>query len=298
MVGLYIPTENQSKVKERVVQCYQPFLTMPFNLRSKTIFLTYSQLSEDGARIFFADATNHYKFIVSTLGNPTQYRLSRERHQDGGLHAHAYVAFASAVRIQSQHRLDFGLSHPNIQSVRTGHKTTWDYVGKDGDIIYEQGGPPEEPRAAKTREHAIWSEIVGQPTEESFYNACRELAPKYFALYQQQLERYAAKYYSPEPEPYISPTYTDLSDERCGEWLEQAKIGIDGITHRRRSLILWGPSRTGKTVWARSLGESCPSLRGYPLAYRRTRFARGDPTPVVRGRVLPYNILVAPIIMC
>ena len=65
-------------------------------------------------------------------------------HQDGGHHFHAYLAFESAVRIRSASRLDFGQHHPNIQSVRTGHRRTWDYVGKDGDIVYEIGDPPDQ----------------------------------------------------------------------------------------------------------------------------------------------------------
>ena len=42
--------------------------------------------------------------------------------------------------------------------------------------------------------------------------------------------------------------------ERIAEWKSQATIGDNGGGHRRRSLILWGPTRTGKTVRARSLG--------------------------------------------
>ena len=52
--------------------------------------------------------------------------------------------FRGAVRIRSASRLDFGQHHPNIQSVRTGHRRTWDYVGKDGDIVYEIGDPPDQ----------------------------------------------------------------------------------------------------------------------------------------------------------
>ena len=54
------------------------------------------------------------------------------------------TSVSSAVRIRSASRLDFGQHHPNIQSVRTGHRRTWDYVGKDGDIVYEIGDPPDQ----------------------------------------------------------------------------------------------------------------------------------------------------------
>ena len=117
---------------------------MTLNINSKTLFLTYSQVNQDGIDRFVSTPSDHFDFVSSSLGTPTRYRLARESHQDGGHHFHAYLGFESAVRIRSASRLDFGQHHPNIQSVRTGHRRTWDYVGKDGDIVYEIGDPPDQ----------------------------------------------------------------------------------------------------------------------------------------------------------
>lgn len=239
---------------------------MPLNINAKTIFLTYSQVNDDdGRNAFLSRASAHHEFIAETLRAPLCYRLGRESHQDGGCHFHVYVAFDSPVRIQSQSRLDFGGHHPNIQSVRTGHRRVWDYAGKADDIIAEFGEPPAIPQSAGAKEHDIWSAAVSAETEAEFYQTLREGAPKYFVTYHRALEYYAQKYYARAPEPYASPALVDLSRDRLESWTNQAAIGLNGSGHRRRSLILWGPTRTGKTVWARSLGESrsppAPPLR-------------------------------------
>ncbi|QIR82247.1 replication associated protein [Chicken genomovirus mg7_70] len=222
---------------------------MTLNINSKTLFLTYSQVNQHGIDRFVSSPSDHFDFVSSALGTPTRYRLARESHQDGGHHFHAYIGFESAVRIRSASRLDFGCHHPNIQSVRTGHRRTWDYVGKDGDIIYETGDPPDPVGGPSgDRGDTVWGEAVRAESEEEFYSILRNGAPRYYILYHRQLEQYAAKFYGVRPEPYRSPTFTDLTGPRIAEWKDQATIGFNGSGHRRRSLILWGPTRTGKTA--------------------------------------------------
>ena len=117
------------------------------------------------------------------------------------------------MRIRSASRLDFGQHHPNIQSVRTGHRRTWDYVGKDGDIVYEIGDPPDPiggPSGAAATLYGL--EAVRAESEEEFYSILRDGAPRYYILYHRQLEQYAAKFYGVRPQPYESPTFTDLTD--------------------------------------------------------------------------------------
>ena len=154
---------------------------MTLNINSKTLFLTYSQVNQDGIDRFVSTPSDHFDFVSSSLGTPTRYRLARESHQDGGHHFHAYLGFESAVRIRSASRLDFGQHHPNIQSVRTGHRRTWDYVGKDGDIVYEIGDPPDPIGGPSGgRGDSVWSEAVRAESEEEFYSILRDGAPRYY----------------------------------------------------------------------------------------------------------------------
>ena len=128
-----------------------------------------------------------------------------------GHHFHAYLGFESAVRIRSASRLDFGQHHPNIQSVRTGHRRTWDYVGKDGDIVYEIGDPPD-PIGGPSGGRGDWYGGGYAESEEEFYSILRDGAPRYYILYHRQLEQYAAKFYGVRPQPYESPTLRTLLD--------------------------------------------------------------------------------------
>ena len=55
-------------------------------------------------------------------------------------------------------------------------------------------------------------EAVRAESEEEFYSILRDGAPRYYILYHRQLEQYAAKFYGVRPQPYESPTFTDLTD--------------------------------------------------------------------------------------
>lgn len=251
---LYIPyrtAKGKTDVYNVKYVCLLPSPDM--NISTKTLFLTYSQLSDDGKLAFFDRTTSHLEFITTTLRTPSVYRLSRESHSDGGVHAHCFVAWEAPIRIRSERKLDFGGAHPNIQSVRSGHRRTWDYTGKDGDIIHECGDPPLPSGSPAKRDNSIWDAIVATTTQADFYAAVRSMAPRYYVLYQSALDQYAEKHY-PEPRPeYRGPSFDDHSNERLGEWVRHGALGSGSTGHRRRSLILWGPTRTGKTVWARSL---------------------------------------------
>ena len=62
---------------------------------------------------------------------------------------------------------------PNIQSVRTGHRRTWDYVGKDGDIVYEIGDPPDPiggPSGAAATLYGL--RLYAQNLKKNFIRSC------------------------------------------------------------------------------------------------------------------------------
>ena len=231
---------------------------MTLNINSKTLFLTYSQVNQDGIDRFVSTPSDHFDFVSSSLGTPTRYRLARESHQDGGTSFSRLPRFRERCAHSIGLRLDFGQHHPNISRFEQA--------------IVELGTTSERMVTSSTRSatrlinwwtsggrgDSVWSEAVRAESEEEFYSILRDGAPRYYILYHRQLEQYAAKFYGVRPQPYESPTFTDLTGPRIAEWKSQATIGDNGGGHRRRSLILWGPTRTGKTVWARSLGTLSP----------------------------------------
>lgn len=96
---------------------------MPFDLKTKTLFLTYSQ----------CEATHDelYEFLSSKLD--IQYAVvGRERHADEGRHLHAYVKLKQSRRFRNCKELDLGESHPNITSARN-NAASITYAKKDGD---------------------------------------------------------------------------------------------------------------------------------------------------------------------
>ena len=56
-----------------------------------------------------------------------------------------------------------------------------DYVGKDGDIVYEIGDPPDPIGGPSGgRGDSVWSEAVRAESEEEFYSILRDGAPRYY----------------------------------------------------------------------------------------------------------------------
>lgn len=77
-----------------------------------------------------------------------------------------------------------------------------------------------------------------------------EADPMSFVLRHKDLDYYAQKFYEVTKDPYVSK-YTDFPGVPAAiqAWVD----GDRGDDDRQKALVIWGPSRTGKTVYARSL---------------------------------------------
>nr|QXN75627.1 MAG: replication associated protein [Genomoviridae sp.] len=240
-----------------------------FVCQAKQILLTYSQTNDAFNEELRQRANAHYDFVAQALRPPVLYRLARERHNDGGLHFHCFIAWDAACPIRSQSRLDYNGSHPNIKPIRGNPKRAWEYTGKDGDIVFQHGELDDDLNDNRSTNDSVWSAAVRAETKDKFFEIVRECAPRYYVLYSAQLEYYAAKNYTDPKEDYTGPAFTDLSRDRFEQWRLQAGIGASP-TGRPKSLIIWGESRTGKTIWARSLGMLRSSL--IPILGRHSYF--------------------------
>lgn len=223
-----------------------------FRFRAKAALLTYSQVDHGTASSFLCPPNGHYNFIASSIGTPDYYRLGRERHEDGGTHFHVAVGWDSIKQKRNPRCFDYAGAHPNIEPVRRTPRKAWDYAGKDGDIIYESGNGPSESRAVSGGRDSIWSDALAAETKEDFLSHLRQHAPRDFVLYNEQLRNFADRHWKTPAPPYQSPDFETIGFDRVEGWFRQF---CDLSGGRRRSLILWGPTRTGKTVWARSLGR-------------------------------------------
>ena len=97
-----------------------------------------------------------------------------------------------------------------------------------------------------------YTEALQSSTREDFFSKVKEADPKNYVLYYENLEYFAEKHYAPKRGAYSAP-FTDfirvLLNMRA--WVEHELPNTD----RPKTLVIWGPSRTGKTSWARSLGS-------------------------------------------
>jgi hypothetical protein len=89
-------------------------------------------------------------------------------------------------------------------------------------------------------------------SREEFFGAVKKADPKNFVLMHEKLEYFADKHYTKPVEEY-TPSHTDFRSvpQQMKDWVVQQLP----LRDRPKTLVVWGPSRTGKTSWARSHGN-------------------------------------------
>lgn len=215
--------------------------------KSRFWFLTYPQINveiED-----FHEAFWHNKH----LGECCAFVIAREEHTNGGIHYHCLVAYSSAKRIRSPSAFDLRINgsnhHGNWQVVRDLRKT-YEYVTKDGVYI-------EDIEAIRSNimlsEAGLWTKCTEVSTKEEALELIKRNDPKTYLLNRFQLD-YGLERHFNKPVILAGPKYERHTFTSVPEALD--RWAWDNIgTERPKSLFIIGPTRTGKTSWARSLGK-------------------------------------------
>ncbi|AXB22626.1 replication associated protein [Alces alces faeces associated genomovirus MP111] len=204
---------------------------MPFSFNARYFLVTYSHVDElDPFAI-----VDHF----GSLG--AECIVARERYADLlGVHYHVFADFGRKFRSRRANVFDVGEFHPNISPSRGTPEAGFDYATKDGDIV---GGGLERPsRDGALSRSAKWAQIVNAESRDEFYRLCEELDPERLVCSFGQIQKFADWKFAVTPAPYATPDGV----------FDLANYGDLGES---KSLILYGPSRLGKTVWSRSLGE-------------------------------------------
>nr|QJB18650.1 MAG: replication-associated protein [Genomoviridae sp.] len=181
--------------------------------------------------------------------------VGRETHADGGIHLHAFVDFGKKFRSRDTRVFDVEGRHPNVSPSKGRPGEGWDYATKDGDIVAGGLGRPDGttvPRAG-----IDWDRAMSETTMDGFLQSCLDMDPQASLRMFTNLQSYCRWRYRPEKTPYTHPggvQFDPARVERLSDWVS-GNLGVHPVGERRKSLILWGPSRLGKTLWARSLGE-------------------------------------------
>ena len=221
-----------------------------FRVRAQRFLLTYSQLPED----FDRDGLGpHIKtclddeFLCITIG-------IEEHPNTGGYHAHCYVDTNRTFIINDPLFFDFDGVHPNIKPIRTTPHNARDYAIKDGEIIFDEGTPPELP-SSKLSADDKWTTIMAAGSKDEFFKAAVKAAPRDTALHFNALQSFADWKYRDNPDAYESCEMICHCEKypALTEWVQT------NLRHpspgRVKSLMMYGPSLLGKTLWARSLGK-------------------------------------------
>lgn len=210
-----------------------------YRLQARNIFLTYPQ----------ADGLTRQQLVDHLRGLlPVKHILvAQERHADEGIHYHCVVECTRKIDTRNARFFDLDGKHPNAQACRV-LKDTYEYAKKDDDEAidtFPNGYFVDKPK---------WFEIVsGSATAEQFLAAVRVSYPRDYALSYSRLVQFAAAEFRPPLVSYES-RYTDfILPQSVADWY--SANFIQPRPERPKSLCLIGPSRTGKTCWARSLGD-------------------------------------------
>ncbi|AAR98597.1 Rep protein [Tomato yellow leaf curl Thailand virus] len=245
-----------------------------FRINAKHYFLTYPHCS-----LTKEEALSQ----ISALSTPTNklfIRICRELHEDGSPHLHVLIQFEGKFKCQNNRFFDLTSPsrpthfHPNIQ----GAKSSTDvkaYMEKDGDVL-DHGVFQIDGRSARggcQSANDAYAEAINSGSKAAALNILKEKAPKDFVLQFHNLNSNLDRIFAPPIEVFVCPFLSSSFDqvpEELEEWVSENVSGAAARPWRPKSIVIEGDSRTGKTMWARSLGPHnylCGHLDLSPKAY-------------------------------
>lgn len=229
-------------------------------ISTKSYLLTYSQTSLTKAQL--------YAFLSS---RPDVERLivAEEKHQDGNLHLHAYVVY-NKQRDVNFHAFDIGGEHPNIGTHKVGmnpvqsHWNCWQYCCKEDKDPMIIGSPPPEPPpprpAKRSREGAQRGESAPKRMKkDDLIRAAIETVKRRDGsvkeAFEDLLERMPA--YALEKANVLRAELQRIRSDTLCPSLPPRPLSAFKYAPRLpdnwRVLFLSGPTKYGKTAYARAL---------------------------------------------
>nr|AGO02113.1 replication-associated protein [Tomato yellow leaf curl virus - Il] len=245
-----------------------------FKVNAKNYFLTYPNCS------LSKEEALSQLLAINTPTNKKFIRVAHELHEDGSPHLHVLIQFEGKYQCKNQRFFDLSSPsrsahfHPNIQAAKssTDVKT---YVEKDGDFI-DFGIFQIDSRSARGGQQSAndaYAEALNSGRKSEALNILKEKAPKDYILQFHNLSSNLDRIFQEPPAPYISPflssSFNQVPDE-LEVWVSENVMSSAARPWRPNSIIIEGDSRTGKTMWARSLGPHnylCGHLDLSPKVY-------------------------------
>ncbi|ADZ96661.1 C1 [Sweet potato leaf curl virus] len=245
-----------------------------FNIKAKNYFLTYPQCS------LSKEETLQQLLQLQTPTNKKYIKICRELHEDGQPHLHVLLQFEGNYQCTNQRFFDLvsptrsAHFHPNIQRAKSSSDVK-SYVDKDGDTL-EWGEFQVDGRSARGGQQTAndaAAEALNAGNKEAALQIIKEKLPEKFIFQYHNLVSNLDRIFSPPPSVYSSPfsssSFNNVPDI-ISDWAAENVMDSAARPDRPISIVIEGPSRIGKTVWARSLGPHnylCGHLDLSPKVY-------------------------------
>ncbi|AFM77725.1 replication associated protein Rep [French bean leaf curl virus] len=245
-----------------------------FQINAKNYFITYPKCS-----LSKEEALSQLKNL-ETPTNKKFIKICRELHENGEPHLHVLIQFEGKYKCQNQRFFDLvsptrsAHFHPNIQGAKSSSDVK-SYIDKDGDTL-EWGDFQIDGRSARGGQQTAndaYAAALNAGSKSEALKILRELAPKDYVLQFHNLNANLDRIFEPPMEVYISPFSSSSFDrvpEELEEWACENVVDAAARPLRPVSIVVEGDSRTGKTMWARSLGPHnylCGHLDLSPKVY-------------------------------
>ncbi|AYQ58880.1 replication initiation protein [Bitter gourd yellow mosaic virus] len=229
-----------------------------FLVSAKNVFLTFPKcpLSKDTMLELLKN--------IECPSDKLFIRVAQERHQDGSLHIHALLQFKGKAQFRNPRHFDVthpncsATFHPNFQGAKSSSDVK-SYIEKDGDYIdwgvFQIDG--RSARGGQQTAHDAAAEALNSGSVEDALAILREKLPKDFLFQYHNLKANLERIFSTPLEPFVSPyslNSFDLVPPELVDWVSNNVCSAAARPFRPISIVIEGDSRTGKTMWARSLG--------------------------------------------
>jgi len=218
-----------------------------FRLRTRRVFITYPQCSDNFRpllRTFFCQFT---PAICS-------YVEAQEAHQDGGTHHHVFIEFESTFSTRNERIFDIGGRHPNIQPVRS-KRAVLEYVKKDGDYTaLQRRGTEWQTWDLSSYIKPNWKDAIEAKSKDEFFRLARLANARDWVLQRSNIMQYGDELFRRRINYQSKYDIQSFRDTEILALWKSNNLNHE-ISRRPMSLVLYGPTRTGKTLWARSQGD-------------------------------------------
>nr|QND76051.1 replication-associated protein [Tomato yellow leaf curl virus] len=245
-----------------------------FQINCKNYFLTYPQCS-----LTKEEALSQIKNL-DTPTNKKYIKVCRELHENGEPHLHVLIQFEGKFKCQNQRFFDLvspnraAHFHPNIQGAKSSSDVK-SYIDKDGDTV-DWGEFQIDGRSARGGQQSAndaYAAALNSGSKSEALRVIKELAPKDYVLQFHNINSNLDRIFQEPPAPYISPFLSSSFNqvpEELEVWVSENVMSAAARPWRPNSIVIEGDSRTGKTMWARSLGPHnylCGHLDLSPKVY-------------------------------